>query len=347
MNARKQYNSLDIAKFIAAILIIIIHANPFSSYSSVLSYSFRNIIAVIAVPFFFITSGFLFFTKLNSLGQEEQKTYFKSYIKRLCIMYLLWSAVYFVFVLIEWLRYGVELVDILIYVRDFFFKGSYSTIWFLPALITAIATVYLLHKWFTYKTIILISLPFYIFACLGSSYYGVVDNLPIIGNIFDTYFCIFDTVKNGILFGWIYVAIGGYISEEIEKKTVNSKNSLLLAVVFFILMALETIGQRYLNLSTNGVDTKLMLIPLSVCIFVFVLSLNFKSNGLYVWMRKLSLLMFLSQRIFLTLFDWFLIDTVFVQNSLIYFCSILVLTLAFSVLFIKLSEKVKALKLFY
>lgn len=347
MNVRKQYNSLDLAKFVSAILIIIIHANPFTSYSSLLSFSFRNIIAIVAVPFFFVTSGFLFFTKLNNLGEDDQKQYFKSYILRLCTMYLLWSAVYFVFVLTEWIVHGFEAFDILIYIRDFFFKGSYSTIWFLPALITAVAIVYFLHKRFTYKTITLISVPFYIFACLGSSYYGLVDNLPIIGNLFDAYFYVFDTVKNGVLFGWLYVALGGYLSEEIEKKPLNTKYSFVLSVVFFIFMAAETIGQKYFKLSTNGVDTKLLLVPLSIFLFTFIISVNIKSNGMFIWMRKLSLLMFLSQRIFLTLFDWFLSDTFFVQNSLVYFVSILVLTLAFSVLFIKLSDKAKILKQFY
>lgn len=347
MNARKQYNSLDIAKFVSAILIIIIHANPFSTYSSLLSFSFRNIIAVVAVPFFFVTSGFLFFTKLNTLCENEQKQYFKSYIKRLCTMYLLWSAVYFVFVLTEWIVRGFEAFDILIYIRDFFFKGSYSTIWFLPALITAVAIVYFLHKKFTYKTITLISVPFYIFACLGSSYYGLVDNLPIIGNLFDSYFYIFDTVKNGVLFGWLFVSIGGYISEEHVNMSAPPRKYLTFTIIFFIFMATETLAQRYLHWSTNGVDTKFFLIPLIVCIFILILNIEIKSNGAYIWMRKLSLLMFLSQRIFLTLFDWFLADTFLVQNSLIYFISILGLTLFFSVLFIKISDKFSVLKKFY
>lgn len=64
---RKQYYSLDVAKFIAALSVIILHTAPFQSYSGALNYGFRNIVTVVAVPFFFITSGFLFFSKLNAL----------------------------------------------------------------------------------------------------------------------------------------------------------------------------------------------------------------------------------------------------------------------------------------
>ena len=345
MNDRKQYGALDLAKFVAAILIIVLHTNPFSSYSSVISFGFRSIITIIAVPFFFLTSGFLFCTKLNSLKENEKSDYFKKYFKRLGLIYLLWSAFYFIFVAIDWVKNGVVLMDILQYIKRFFFEGSYSTIWFLPALMTAITVVYLLHKKLSYDKIFLMSIPFYIIACFGSSYYGIFSKLPIISNFYEAYFSFFDTIKNGILFGWIFVALGGVFSK--KEIAPNPIKHLLFTGVTFVLVACETVVQTYFGWSSNGVDTKFMLIPLTICLFMFVMSLNIKSGTVFVWMRKLSLLMFLCQRIFLTLFDWFLSETVFVKNSMVYFISILGLTLIFSVVFIKLSDKIKVLKKFY
>ncbi len=345
MSDRKQYGALDLAKFIAAILIIVLHTGPFSSYSEVLDFGFRSIITVVAVPFFFLTSGFLFCTKLNSLEEKDKSDYFKKYFKRLGLMYLLWSAVYFIFVAIDWAVNGFGVMDVLEYVRDFFFKGSYSTIWFLPALLTAVTVVYLLRKKMSYEKIFLLAIPFYTIACFGSSYYGISENLSVISDLYNIYFYIFDTIKNGILFGWIYVALGGIFSEKtLEEKPVKY---FVFSGVFYVLMAGETVAQAFLGWSTNGVDTKFMLVPLTIYLFMFVMSLNIKSGPAFIWMRKLSLLMFLSQRIFLTLFDWFLADTIFVKNSMIYFISILSLTLIFSVVFIKLSEKVTVLKKFY
>lgn len=344
MSKRQQYGVLDLTKFIAAILIIVLHTNPFSSYSNILNFGLRNIVTIVAVPFFFITSGFLFCTKLNSLN-EEKSVYFKNYIKRLGIMYLFWSGVYFVFVVIDWINNGVTTIDVLQYVKRFFFEGSYSTIWFLPALITAVTIVYLLRKKLSYEQIFLLAVPFYVIACFGSSYYGLSVKIPFVSDFYNAYFSFFDTIKNGVLFGWIYVALGGVFSE----RAVNPKpcKYLFLTGVFFILMAGETVVQTYLKWATNGVDTKFMLLPLSVFLFCFVMSLNIKTNPVLVWMRKLSLLMFLSQRIFLTLFNWFLTDTVFVQNSMVYFISILGFTIVFSAIFIVLSEKIKILKRFY
>ena len=150
-----------------------------------------------------------------------------------------------------------------------------------------------------------------------------------------------------MLFGWVYVALGGIFSENTEKFIMPFKKSFILIAVFFVIMVAETVGQRLLGWSSKGVDTKLMLLPLTLFIFSLILSVKCSNKTIYIWMRKLSLLMFLSQRIFLSLFDLFLVDTIFVQNSVIYFSSILCLTLLFSYLFIKLSDKIKVLKMFY
>lgn len=185
MSERKQFGALDLAKFVAAILIIVLHTNPFGSYSGVISYGLRSIVTVVAVPFFFITSGYLFFSKIETLKGKEKDQYFLKYIKRLVIMYLIWSAIYFVFVLINWIRFGATYIDVLQYVKRFFFEGSYSTIWFLPALISSITITYLLRKKLSYAQISAIAIPFYVIACLGSSYLGLSEKIPVISHFFN------------------------------------------------------------------------------------------------------------------------------------------------------------------
>ncbi len=344
--ARKQYSSLDLAKFICAILIIILHTAPLSSYSRLLTMGLRSIITVVAVPFFFITSGFLLFQKLNTLDAAEQKAYFIRYEKRLILMYLLWSVVYFPFVVTGWVQNGCTAMDVLQYVKRIFFEGSFSTIWFLPALIAASAFVYVLHKRLSAKTVVCLAVPFYLFACLGSSYYGLVEKVTALRVLFDAYFSFFDSIKNGLLFGFLFVALGAYFAEWEQKP--KMKQMVIFSAGFFVLMAGETVAQAYLRWSSNGVDTKLFLAPLAGCLFVAALQMKLPEGHerLWQWMRKMSLMMFLSQRIFLTLFERHLADTLLVQNSMLYFVSILVLTMAFSAVFIKLAEKVKFLRYF-
>ena len=69
---RKNYWSLDVAKFFCAILIISAHfASEWGTFPTLVDYAFS--LYVIAVPFFFCCSGFLFFKKLNTLNTKEEK----------------------------------------------------------------------------------------------------------------------------------------------------------------------------------------------------------------------------------------------------------------------------------
>ena len=342
----KQFKSIDLAKFICAILIIILHTAPFSNYSGILSFGFRNVITVIAVPFFFTASGFLCFRKVETLQDTKDKNrYVFSYLKRLLFMYLIWSAVYFVFVVINWTRDDFGIFSVLEYIKDFFFEGSYSTIWFLPALLTAVLIVYFLSKKLTYKQIFIIACFIYIFTLGGSSYYGLVSKNSFIKQIYDVYYSFFDTIKNGVCFGLIFVSIGGMLAVNNEEGAKFSLRSLIPIFCFAVLHTIEEFLIAKFNFNIKGVDTVIFLVPLTYFLFKFILALEIKiSDKCCTLFRKYSILMFLTQRIPLSIIDLFLQGTVFANNSIIYFLAVLIATLVISYVIILLSKKFKFIK---
>ncbi len=346
----KQYKSLDVAKFICAILIIVLHTAPFASYSKALTFGFRNIVTVIAVPFFFLTSGFLSFKKLDALGSNEKKEYIKKYLSRIAVMYLIWSAVYFIFVIIEWVRKGFTVHSVFEYVKDFFFEGSYLTIWYLPALLSATMFIYLLHKKLSYKTIFMASCFIYIFTLGGSSYYGLVTTVPFIKAIYNAYYSFFDTIKNGVLFGMIFVSLGAVV-QEIEEKIAADKSvvrAIIPTAIFGLLLAIEEFVIAYFNWNIRGVDTVISLVPFTYFFVKLLLVIDFQvRDSACVLIRKYSILMFLTQRIPLSIIEMFMSDTVIAQNSMLYFITVLISTFLISFLIIKASNKFKVLKKAY
>lgn len=350
----KQYKSLDFAKFICAILIIVLHTAPFACYDSIifqaLNFGFRNIITVIAVPFFFLTSGFLAFKKIDSLDGAPKKNYVRQYLKRLGVMYLIWTVVYFGFVVVKWINKGFSWGLVLEYIKDFFFEGSYSTIWFLPALLTATLIVYLLHKKFSYRTIFAIACVIYLFTLAGSSYYGLATKVPAIAKIYEWYYSFFDSIKNGVCFGMIFVSMGAMVSESEEKITrkTTALRAFLPVALFAVLLAIEEFLVAFLKWNSKGVDTVMMLIPFTFFFVRFLLVWDVKiSDRVCIAMRKYSILMFLTQRIPLSILELWLADTVFVQNSTLFFVTVLVVTLGISFGILQASKKLKWLKLAY
>lgn len=346
----KQYKSLDLAKFISAILIIVLHTAPFASYSKILTFGFRNIITVIAVPFFFLTSGFLAFKKIDALDKDKRGAYVFQYLKRIAVMYLIWTAVYFVFVVIKWTRSDFTIFSVLEYIKDFFFEGSYSTIWFLPALFGAILIVYLLHKRLSYTAIFTIFCFVYLFTLGGSSYYGLVTDVPFIKAVYDAYYSFFDSIKNAVCFGGIFISMGAMVSEREEAitKSTTAKKAIVPVIICALVLAVEEFLVAYFGWNDRGVDTVIMLVPFTYFFVRFLLCWNVKiSDAACVAMRKYSILMFLTQRIPLSIMTLFFADTVLVQNSMLYFIFILITTLLISFIILWASKKIKWLGLAY
>ena len=76
--ANKSYIGIDLFRVIAAILIIAIHTSPFGSYSAWADFVLTRVIARVAVPFFFMTSGFFLISRYQystkRLGMFVKKT---------------------------------------------------------------------------------------------------------------------------------------------------------------------------------------------------------------------------------------------------------------------------------
>ncbi len=341
----KQKSSLDIAKFICAILILIIHTNPFGSYSKALSFGFRNVVCVIAVPFFFCTSGYLLSEKLSSLANAgEKKAYMVKYLKRLLVIYLAWSLVYFPFVIIKWLRKGFSFALILEYVKDFFFEGSFSTIWFLPALLSAAAIYYFLRKRYSAKTVFAIGCGCYVITLLLSSYYGITARIPVLSQLGQAYYGFFDSVKNGVLFGLVFVSLGGLLQE--RPLQISRTKAFWGTALSCVLLVAEVLMYKVIG-NTRGIDTVASLIPLTIFAMAFTLSFDVKPSKLCLALRKYSMLIFLCQRIPITIIDLFLAETVLAGNTMVNFLTVTAATFLISFIILKLSEKATWLKKIY
>ena len=89
---KKQYAAVDIAKYVSALLVVCIHTFPFIDINEMLNTYFIQTICRLAVPFFFMISGYFLFRKIHN--EEEDKDVLKKYLFRLLKIYLIWTVIY-------------------------------------------------------------------------------------------------------------------------------------------------------------------------------------------------------------------------------------------------------------
>lgn len=93
--ASKQYYAIDVAKLIFALAVVAIHIDPMFEFKGTSVYKMYQSFIYIAVPFFFITSGFLMAERIVMFEKKKDELYFlKNQIQKYVKIYLMWNIVY-------------------------------------------------------------------------------------------------------------------------------------------------------------------------------------------------------------------------------------------------------------
>ena len=332
---RKAYYALDVAKFISAFLVVCIHTGPLLDVDATGNFILVQILARLAVPFFFVASGFLFFRKLDfkrEYNDYENKAQLKHYLWRLCKIYIIWTILYlpFTYLLLKG-QDGITVNSVLLYVRDFFFTGSFYHLWFLPALLVAVPVVYIcLFKLGLGKTIL-----------FGFLLYLIGMQIPGIQSVYQAYLQVFSTTRNGLFFGVMFIAMGALFAQ----RTLYLKNW---QVLLGFLLSAGLLFAECFALKDNGFMHELtsmyaMLLPCMFFLFLGLLRIHLPQSKVYKTLRVLSLLIYVMHIMFVNL----LLRVWPLMNSLAVYGLVMLLTLIMSCIIIICSRKVKFLKHLY
>lgn len=323
---RKNYDAIDIAKLVSALLVVCIHTFPFADISMNANFVVVSILARLAVPFFFISSAYFFFRKIDfhkSYRDSENKAVLIKYLKRLGKIYLIWSLLYlpYNFILIH--QGGFSIVSVIRYLRDVLFTGSYYHLWFLPSLMFSITVSYYTILKFGVKKTMVFSSVCYIIGMMGNLYPNLIEQIPVIGHLFELYETVFVTTRNGLFFGMIFVTLGAYAIRYPNKAEQNQIS--LYAGMSFVLLVIECLFLKLNGFIYDLSSMYLMLIPCVYFIFIRLLQVNMKPKPMYHTFRILSLLIYVSHILFAQAFLWMMPT----MNSFLFY----VLTVGCSFLF--------------
>jgi len=333
----KNIIGIDLFKLIAAILVVILHCmgNDLGSIGQM----FKYVICSIAVPFFFITSGYFFGRGLNKKNNsKDKKQYFIKYEKNLIKIYIVWSIIGIPFMvnLYYGLYDGNILYIFLLMIRNVFFTGTFGVYWYLLAMIGASILIY----FFMYKNklnlMYLLSFIFFMFGILYSGFQNMLSDNILFSYLFKLTWILFSCERNFLMVGWFYMSIGYYFSTH----KVNFKMPTL--VLLFCICTILKVGEYYLNSSgiLNGNNLIIVQSLQSVIYFLIGLNLNIGILDKYSKiMRELSSTIYFTHFLFI-----YIIDSTQKGNTITTFLVVLSLSTIFYFVIKKLNnERLKIL----
>lgn len=296
MESKKIYTSLDIAKYVMAIMILWGHtANEWAHITGIWHYilSFPFI-----VPTFFAISGFLFFSRITSLQSlKEKDNYYKKWSIRIGRMYLVWSLIYLIFNIASWIIQGAGWDAVLRWIHNSLVYSTYGTIWFLPALWIGGSVVYVLYTRCSKYAMGCIVGILWILGLMFGPYSDIFVSDSIFKAIHDWYISVFITFRHGLFFATVYVFVG-YLAV-IYHKRFSMSRSAFLVVVSFLFFTAEAFVMKKITVHSDT-DMAAFMVPLSFFILLVLLSIQLEPKKMYVDLRNQSMLIFCGQRLFLS-----------------------------------------------
>ena len=342
---KRQYHFVNLAKFISAILVIGIHTSPLQGLHPNLNYFTRSIVFRLAVPFFFICSGYFLSDKLFSDDKEKTKNYIKKHILNMLNIYIFWSIIYTLLNFNTYFGDGNIIKNIILTIARFLFKGAYVHLWYLSALCVSVYLIYVILDKYNFNVLIFISVLFYIFGLCGDLYYGFIAN-TIFGKMMNIYFLLFGEMFNSFSWGMIFIVIGIGINKfNLEFKI---KNSFIMSFILFLLFTIESFTLKYFDIPKDNC-TSIALLFLAPMLFIYILTLDRKYEDIFILrknsntFRDVSLYMYLIHGVFL-IFLPILYNKIGIDNepwiNLVNFILVTILSIFSSLVLMKSTSKI-------
>ncbi len=299
-------HSLDTLKCLCAFLVIVMHTTQ-SGYWTEMLYPIRRI----AVPIFFIISGYFLFSSDIAVTTNR----LKANISKVVSLVILSSCFYAVVNFLQGQTVEFDVIEVFL-LNENPFSGP---LWYLNSYLYVLFFFLVLarYKLFDHKSISRL-FPLFILLLLTSLLLGRYSQLVI-----GTNFSLLIT-RNFIFTGIPFFGIGAYIKSRENNSLINLNNNSLgaLIVLFVVISTIE----RYLlanYLPKSDGDLTISAIVLSVLVFQFALSYNQTRDTIFSRCGRLYSLdiyvfhMFFFIVLFHTIRPFFLNDNLYIYYSLL------------------------------
>mgnify|MGYP005906768151 FL=1 len=291
-------------------------------------------ISLIAVPAFFMASGFL----LQDGTSEEDISFIR--LKKQCLrvlrLYLVWTIIFFPLNLRSILQNerGV-VVCVFAFLQKFVFDGSWVQLWFLPSLTVGLLFVWLLRKRLRLNVVIAVSALIFVFGLFDDSWLVFCPKGLTV--FFTAYNKVFLTTRNGIFFAPLFISVGEKLAQ--MKHRIPKRNAIAVLAGGIAACVFEGIVLRN---ATRGYVANMVLSDLPICIGLMILVTSKKGLAMHRE-REMSIFVYCFHPLAIIICGHFLMG---LRTSVILACILMIVSTA-TIVVQQLKKKIKVLRWLY
>lgn len=281
MDKQKAYHGLDSFRMISALLVIAIHTSPLTSVNNTADFVLTRILARVAVPFFFMTSGFFLSAGGDGMIPSGRLAVF---VKKTALIY---AAAVLLYLPLN-LYHGIppEWTSLSGILKDLCIDGTFYHLWYLPASIVGAAVSWALVRAFKIKGALGIAVLLYVIGLLGDSYYGFIKDVPVLGECYQTLFSVSAYSRNGLFFAPVFMLMGALTANEPKTDTKTCRAGLM---IFLMLLLVEGLALKDMDGRRHD-SMYVMLVPCMLFLFRSLLLWETQSTAAF---RQYSLVVYL------------------------------------------------------
>jgi len=258
---KKRDVTLDYLKVVLAVLVVGLHAGFLEDVSPLLSFVTVNGLFRIAVPLFFVISGYYFF-HISEKGRVAK------WAKRLILLYVVWMLIYLQY----WWRVPTGKREVIFFVRELLM--GYYHLWYISGLLLAGLIVHFLRRHSKLTAIAAVGLCI---VGIGTQYagdYGIFGDgrLHELSNYNWSH-------RNFIFFAFPYIA-SGYLIAKHKVDGYSNKRVLVACCLFsLVLLMAESTMLFYSDGRTGGVDNLASLVLAAPLTFLAVKKFRYEGDS--------------------------------------------------------------------
>ena len=238
---RKNYSAVDVAKLFFCVCVVITHTKTIRYLPTGIRGIVNALVIRSLVPFFFITSGFFLYQNVQLRGAPQAcRKYVTRMLQPLIIFETIGELLYIGFKL-----YRGDTIPHLIrnVLREVVFYPR-ASMWFLQACIVGCILLNLFYRKNSPMIIpVLVGCPLFSFALLCNNYRFLAEVFGI-GKHADWFLKHCISARNGVFYGFLFMAIGGAIAQYRLIERIDGRAAWVLLVMAYFLYYREMVMLR-------------------------------------------------------------------------------------------------------